>query len=397
MVAGLLAILVLTQTGWGQSRVLGFALNAASGSINGELTVRRLGGNLLSGARLYGISIRGPRGAPFLQADSAFIDYDIRTLASGDIALDDLVLFDPELYLTRLPSDTLWNYERIFPDTADADTTTGTPTVLDRVRVVDGRVEIRLPWEPDEEGSPAERRQEVREALADTSRLMVGRAPGGFLRTIRFASLDGTVSRVVVGSDEAGGTSLRVDRLSGLAQLWRDPLRIRALEGEVALRDGQTRFRVDPLLLPRSRASVAGVYSSEGEEPSYDVVVAADRLAFMDLQPIFPTLPDRGGGELLLSVETRPDDGLLILAPRLNLVAPGTRLRGSFGMVTGDTLRFVDANLRADPLRVSTMQQLLPADLPVRGLFIGGVEIQGASSPFRTTGRGAKPESEPRT
>ena len=46
-------------------------------------------------------------------------------------------------------------------------------------------------------------------------------------------------------------------------------------------------------------------------------------------------------------------------------------------MILGDTLRFVDVDLTADPVRVSTIEKMLPEGLPVRGLVLGGVDIRG--------------------
>jgi hypothetical protein len=79
-------------------------------------------------------------------------------------------------------------------------------------------------------------------------------------------------------------------------------------------------------------------------------------------------------------VETR-DDGTLFLARDMRFRAPGTRLAGGFGMIAGDTLKFVDVDLRADPLDVAILEGMLPDSLPVRGLRIGSVEIAGPQAP----------------
>ena len=68
------------------------------------------------------------------------------------------------------------------------------------------------------------------------------------------------------------------------------------------------------------------------------------------------------------------------MARDVDVRAPGTHLTGRFGMLLGDTLRFVDADLRADPLDVRTVEALLPEGLPVRGLVIGGAEIRSPSA-----------------
>ena len=40
-------------------------------------------------------------------------------------------------------------------------------------------------------------------------------------------------------------------------------------------------------------------------------------------------------------------------------------------------LRFVDVNLEADPLDIEAVEQLLPDDLPIEGLEIGGAVVRG--------------------
>jgi hypothetical protein len=67
----------------------------------------------------------------------------------------------------------------------------------------------------------------------------------------------------------------------------------------------------------------------------------------------------------------------MFLARETDITAPGTHLVGDFGMILGDTLRFVDVDLEADPIRVSTIERMLPDGLPVQGLVLGGVTIKG--------------------
>jgi len=68
----------------------------------------------------------------------------------------------------------------------------------------------------------------------------------------------------------------------------------------------------------------------------------------------------------------------MFLARDGDITAPGTHITGDFGMIVGDTLRFVDVDLEMDPVRVATIEKMLPEGLPVRGLTLGGVEIRGA-------------------
>jgi hypothetical protein len=376
-----LLVLLLTQTRWGHEQVLGFTLRAASERLEGTLEIQRLDGNLLAGARLYGVALRGLDGEPFLLADSAFVEYSLRSVAGDELVLDNLIFYDPQIFLRQLPGDTLWNYQKIFADTtAPAEPGTRSPIVLRAASLVGARILVEMAWEPDEELSPVEQRTEIAEALADTSRILVREVPGGYLRTMRFTDVDADLARIVSAPDELGGISLRVERFSGDVQIFRQPVRVQQAEMDLAFRDSQLEFRASEIVLPASRLAAFGaVVLGEANGPRLDITVQGDTVALRDLQWLYPRLPDEGGGSLVLLIESRPE-GTLYLARDLRLSAPGTRLEGSFGVILNDAVRFVDVNLQADPLRVSTVEQMLPTELPVIGLRIGGLEIRQPAS-----------------
>src|SRR5690606_32601432 len=116
-----------------------------------------------------------------------------------------------------------------------------------------------------------------RDALADTSRLVVDSVAGGYLRTLRFALERAAVANLNIAPDERGGTSLRVDSAAGEAFLYRDPpLRFRQVAGELGLREGVLRYRAPTVVLPGSRLASVGVVDVTGEELAYDVSVTAE-------------------------------------------------------------------------------------------------------------------------
>jgi hypothetical protein len=387
---------MLTETERGRARVLGFTLRRLGGTLSGELRVGRLEGNLFTGARLYQVSLRGFDGEPLLRADSAYINYSIPTFLGGDIIISRLVVYDAELDVTRFPGDSLWNYQEILTNPNAMRDTARAPraTVLEKLTLVNSLARVVMPWSPDTTTSPAAQRAEVRAALSDSSRQVVRRVQGGFVQTMRFAVERATLSEVIVAPDERGGTYLEVDSARAEAWIYRDPpMHVRALRGQLGLREGVVRFRASEARLPSSRLTVAGLVDLRGAAPRYDFVVAGPQVAFADLQWLYPRFPRQGGGEGELRVETHPE-GLFLHARELDLETEGTRMRGSFGVLLGDTLRFQDVDLRADPLNVATVERMLPTDLPVRGLRIGSAEIRGpVAAPRDTTARRAAARS----
>lgn len=387
LVTAALAVAILTQTDRGRHRVLQYTLRALGKGIHGTLQVDSLSGNLLTGAHLYRVSLRDETGAPFVIADSALLDYDARTLATARIRIDSAILYNPKIYVTQFPGDTLWNYQRIFsgPDTSR----TPAPeryTLIGHADLVNADVKVQLPWEPDEWLSPQAKRQQVREALADTSPVMVRRVRGGYQRTILLDGVHGGLSRIRFAPGTQAGSYFAFDSLSGKVRFYRRPFEVRDLRGELAFVGDTIEFRAPRFYLPHSRASSFGTirFGKRGEDPRYDVTFDSDSLALRDLRWLYPRFPSDATGAMSMVMETRPD-GMLFLARNVRLQAPGTRVRGDFGMVVGtDTLRFVDVNLRAGPLRIGVIEQMLPDSLPVKGLHIGGVEVHGpAAAPRR--------------
>mgnify|MGYP006145723515 CR=1 FL=1 len=97
-------------------------------------------------------------------------------------------------------------------------------------------------------------------------------------------------------------------------------------------------------------------------------------------------MPEGGRASFRMWLETR-GEATLYRFRDLAFTAPGTRLVGSFGLIVGDALEFTDANLTASPLRVQTIEEMLPAGLPVSGLTIGEVEIRSSGSATQASTR----------
>src|SRR5215213_5254760 len=154
---------VVARTRAGHRFVLERTLEALGRDIQGELNIARIDGNLFEGARLYGLRLVDEQNQPFIVADSAFLDYDVRSLISPRIRITRLTLFDPEIYVSRLPGDSLYNYQRIF---AKKSPTSGGPrveraTLLDTVNIRNGTVRLELAWQPDTTLSRAQQRREI--------------------------------------------------------------------------------------------------------------------------------------------------------------------------------------------------------------------------------------------
>jgi hypothetical protein len=369
-------IVTLTRTEFGMERARRYAVRWLEDRIDGELRLTRISGpGLLGGVVLHDFEILDPRGRPFVRMDSLELAYDWRTLLAGRIVVNRAVLHQPAVVIERLWGDTIWNFEHVFPpDATPADPDRRSLIMFRDARVLNGSAVVRTPFEPEAPLAPA-----------DTARLVLDQGPGGLLRAMRFEGINARFDRVIWESPIEKGRLFDIQMLEGRGYVWRDPFIIRNARGSLTTRDSIVAFDLPEVLLPGSRASILGSVIMRTGENDLDIRVEGRQLRFRDLQWLYPNLPEEGGGSLVLRIRSQPD-GILWLAEDARLQAPGTRLAGSFGVVTGDTLYFTRVDLRASPLDIQFLEQLLPGGLPVEGLLIGTVEVSGPLSALETSG-----------
>ena len=382
LIAGVALVLatlyILTRTEFGVEQVRRVAVSQIQQRIAGELRVGRIEAapGLLGGAVLHDVEIDDEAGRPFLRADSLRLAYNWRVLIGGRIEFDRADIYGAEVVIERLPGDTLWNYERIFPDTEPDLGPEGPDRLIQiqRARIFDSRFVLRFPWEPDEPVT-----------AEDAERLILREAPGGLQREFRFENINANLPRVLWESPVEEGRLFQVASLSTLGYIWTDPFDLRDMRGTVTQRDTVIAFDVDHFRLPETVGSGLGRIVVGDERVLVDISIQGDEVAMRDLQWLYPPLPDEGGGTLDFRIQTQPV-GTLWLARDARISAPGTELAGSFGIVTGDTLYFTRVDLRAASLDVDLLESLLPIDLPLDGLLVGTVEVEGPISSLTTRG-----------
>jgi hypothetical protein len=371
-------VLWLTRTQAGVERAGRYVVERLQGAVNGELEVTAVRSRgLLRGVTLVGVRINGPDGRLFLRADSARLAYDIRTLLAGDIAFRGLTLYRPEIHVERLPGAEKWNYQIIFPDDPDDidEVDDENLVLIENATLHDGFIAVRMPWQP---SGPV--------TAADTARLILEQVPGGLVRTVRFEQVNARLPQILWQAPEAEGRVIRIGEMSAHAYIWETAADIRELEGTLTLRDSIIAFRAPHVRLPGSELSALGQVVLGQELRRYDIEAQGDRLAFRDFQWLYPALPEDGGGSLRFRVQSQERGNILWLATDAMVRTAGTELAGSFGVVTGDTLYFANVAVRASPLDMELVRRLLPVDLPVEGLLLGTVEIEGPISALRTRG-----------
>ncbi|HEX8431637.1 MAG TPA: hypothetical protein VF625_10125, partial [Longimicrobium sp.] len=107
----------------------------------------------------------------------------------------------------------------------------------------------------------------------------------------------------------------------------------------------------------------------------------------------YPRFPSDARGALQLLVETRRE-GILFDIRNARLTAPGTRVTGNFGIIVGDTVLFHNVDVTAEPIRISTVEKMMPEGLPVRGLILGGATIRGNNAAAATADEADEADAE---
>ena len=378
LIIAVIALYSLSRTQFGMDRVRTMALSWLEDRVQGEIHIGGFGGRgMLRGLTLHDFYIIDEKQRPFLSADSAVIAYNWRTFVTGRIVLDEATLYQPKIYLEQLPGDSIWNYQYVFPtpERAPGQLPARKLIMFNNARVVNGSAVVRVPFEPHESIE-----------ADDTARSIIEQVPGGLAKVMRFDSVQSVISRLIWESPIEAGKLVDIRSLSGKGFVWREPVRVTALRGTLTVKDTIFAFDVPDVRMRGSQASMVGRVIMEEGYNFFDVRVDGKRFSFTDLQWLFPDLPDEGGGSGTLRIQSQRPNGILFLATNTRIAAPGTRLAGSFGIVTGDSMYFTDVDMRAAPLNLELIEAVLPGKLPLDGFLIGTVEVKGPLSALDTKG-----------
>jgi translocation and assembly module TamB len=383
-------VLVLTHTDWGRERVRRFVVDQLDQVVNGQVTIGRVRGNLLTGATIDAFAIRDSAGRPFIVAERVSADYNILELLTRKIDLHDVHILRPLVVLDRPPNGK-WNYQVIFAseDTAGRrDKRTSLPwLVFHDVTIADGHFLMRTPWSPDTTLSPAAQDSSVRDALrgAGGSRLMVARAPGGYQKIVELRAL--SAESPIVRIRQPGYTH----RLARVASLQMEALPFRPPSATVTDMFGNLRFDNDSIWwhniavrMPGSQLRGDGSYSFE----TGDLTIMADArpASFADFRWVYPRFPSEGGGPLDFAMQWRGTTEEYRVT-NADVRTQGARLRGQFAISFADTFAIHDTDVRFSNVNTKLVEQLVPDfDVPRPGTMDGSLTILGGRNAMRLGG-----------
>jgi translocation and assembly module TamB len=381
------ALWMLTNTDWGRERVRRYALGAIGGSTHGIVTIGAVHGNLLSGAMLVGVTITDSAGRPFVAVDSMSTHYSIRSFISKRVDLRDVVLYRPRFVVEKLPGKS-WNYDILWPQLSrpgtPGDTIPGFGSWIrfDNLSMHNGTVTLRTVWEPRADLSAHARDSLLRVTLADSARIRVIRAPGGYQKVVVLDSIDAILPQLRISDPRFKSRLAVVSALRMVAYPFQPPAaRVTALTGSFHFDSDSLWWKDAKAQLPGSKLTASGAYIIGNGDMHLDAV--ASPASINDLRWVMPTLPTTGSGSARLAIRWKGplQDYMLRDA---NIRTGKAHLLGNLGFVLSDTVTFHDADVRFSGVTFTLINDVFPGTgTPRPGELSGSAKFSGTLSRFR--------------
>ncbi|HEX7020111.1 MAG TPA: translocation/assembly module TamB domain-containing protein, partial [Gemmatimonadaceae bacterium] len=381
-----LALFVVTGTDFGRERVRRFVVSALNDAVSGTVRIGSLEGNLLGGVTVHDVTIVDSTGAPFLSVERVSAEYALGDLLRKRIYLHDLTIVRPVVVLDR-PPDGDWNYERIFRmDTATAPDSTlgfGDWIAFDNVRLENGHLTVRLPYEPSDSLVGAQRDSAIRDALEGGSRLMVVRTNAGLQQVMEFRDLTAELPRLRIADPDTSSMLARIATARLEALPFRPPAaEVTDVAGDFLIESDSVYWRNATARLTASRLTgFSGTYLVESGDMWLEV--NGEQVALADLRWLYPPIPAEGGGSMRFQMAMRGDSAQFIVRDA-SITSGETEIAGDLGLSMADSIRFHDTDLRFARLDTRLIEQLAPwMEIPRRGTLGGRTSLAGTFAGLR--------------
>jgi hypothetical protein len=303
---GLIVVLVLASTPWGNERVRRVLVSQANDRMYGHVDIGALRGNLLSGATLTDVRLVDSAGKPLFAARRVQVRYALLPALRGRIVIRSLALDTVDVLLDKQPG-ARWNFQTLMKPSGRAKDATqhGAPPELSEITVRHGRMLYRRPWSPDTTLTADRRDSAIARALAGTSRARVERVPGGFQRIVDYHDIDARLPTVHLPND-GQPIAVEIASLSMLGEPYRPPaVDVRSLVGTIYASKDSLWWRGARMALPGSR--VVGDGTIRFRRMGFALDLVGSPLSFADLKWLNLRAPSSGGGRVHYAMRIHGD------------------------------------------------------------------------------------------
>jgi len=283
-----------------------------------------------------------------------------------------------------------WNYDRIFPRdtvtrTGVKKTGWGTWIRFSNVTVLDGDLTVRAPWGPDQNITPAERRDVMRRALGPEERKKIIQVANGYQHESSFHRINGLFPLVRLEDPGYRNRLIDVSALKMIAEPFRPPVAdVRGLTGTVEFTGDSVWWKGVRVAFPGTRASGDGRYYINNG--NLHLKLHGDPVDPGDIRWAMTRLPEGGSGKLDFEMHWTGDKSVY-LAQNMDVTLEKSHVTGRIEATVTDTIAYRDANLRFVNLETRLLTSMFPAMKFPRPLTLTGrAAFDGGQHALRING-----------
>jgi autotransporter translocation and assembly factor TamB len=349
---------IVAQTTWFKEWLRAFIVRQAADYVNGELSIGRLDGNLLSGVELEDIRITMDD-QTVVEIKDVGLDYNILTFLRGDVVLDDIRVNQPVIRVQKTLDG--WNILHLIRARTPDSPRRRRPIAIGEIGISDATIIVE---------------ESAEERAVGTAGVMV---------PARIGRLDASVG---VTSD---ANALTIDLAHASFRADEPYLGINALSGVIRRTDEAITLERVALRTEESSLSVDGVIATPDEGPdTVNLHLSSDKFVVDELASVVPALRgyamqpafeiDARGSLDALSVDLNVRDatlGQVTGALTFDLEGPERRMSGTTSLVRVNVAPLIRARVRNAVSLASNVTGEARVDLalptegrPLRGTYV---------------------------
>ena len=383
MIAGLAVVAVL-KTQFGRNFARGYIERFVTPRVKGKLYIGQITGLSFGGANIDSIEIRGADDSLFVAAGRIRVEWDARDLIDKRTLIRLLEIDRPIVHL-RKDTSGVWNWKKVFPPgppksrVPGAERGFGDYIVADSLVIRGGTFLVSMPWHPDDSLRGAKRDSAIARNLTRPDK-DVRRSKEGFARTYRWTGIELASGYSRLADPDSVGRLFQIARLD--ADEFDPPFKFRNIRGGVRQMGDSLWADLSHFDLPALTGKGSGKIVWGSDLPTrYDLRIVGDSVSLADVNWVYPTLPTKGGGSLVLTIRNQRNLKVIDYAlSEMDVRTTRSRLRGSMTFGVGSEVLIVkDLALEADPVNFDLIRTINGKPFPYdwQGNLTGTVRARG--------------------
>jgi translocation and assembly module TamB len=379
-----LAVVAVLKTQFGRDYARDYIEQLVAPRVQGKLHIGAITGLSFGGATIDSVEIRGPNDSLFMAAGRVTAHWDPRDLVDKRTLLS-LLEIDRLVMHLRKDSTGRWNYKDVFrsgpkkPRVSTAERGFSDYIVADSVVLRRAGFILSMPWHPDDSLRGAKRDSAIARNLTRTDK-EVRRSGSGFERTWRWNNLELVSGYARLADPDSVGRLFQIARLD--VDEVDPPFRFRNMRGGVRQMADSLWIDLSHFDLPGSTGKGAGKVWWGSDLPTrYDLRIVGDSVSLADVGWVYATLPDKGGGSMVLNIRNESTLSIIDYAlSDMDVRTTRSRLKGkmTFG-VGGPVLIVKDLALEAAPVNFDLIRTINGKPFPYdwQGNLTGTLRARG--------------------